>query len=166
MGKKVQDIELIKHDLELDEDIPLHRTGWIIQRIGWGVLYTGLILAMLGLFGTGLLSQRKQEINGNELSYERFLRFEAEAQLTFKISDARDSIILIVPQRYTEHIDITAINPLPAKSVITNGQVVYSFPASGHGEIHCTLMAKKPGRITETIIANNSAFTLSHLIYP
>lgn len=167
MNKKTGNtIEPIRHSLELNENIPLHKTGWLIQKIGWGILYTALVLALLGLFGTGPLSHQQKQAGSHVVRYERFMRFESEEELTIQCNQVKDTITLTIPQRYIEYVDIVAIHPLPSRSIITHGQVMHYFPASGNGNIHCTLMAKKTGSITTTIMINNSPVTLSHLIYP
>jgi len=166
MGGQHSNIEMIPHDLELEENIALHQKGWIIQRVGWTILYAILLLALLGLFGTGLLSFRHEQVNGHEVSYEYFLRFESEADMTFQFHDIRDTIRLTVPQSYREYIDISSISPLPARSLLVDGQVIYFFPATHNGKIQCTIMARKAGTIRATLLVNESPITITHLIYP
>lgn len=166
MQRKDRRLEHIQHNLQLNEQLDLHQKGWVVQTIGWGLLYGALILALLGLFGTGWLSYQKITGPGSEVKYERFLRYESETEMVFNLDQAKDTIILSIPQSYIAYIDVVAIEPLPGKSVIADGQVNYYFPALGRAGIHCTLMAKKTGNVTETVTLNGQPFQLSHLIYP
>jgi hypothetical protein len=161
-----QSVENVRHDLQLDENLEQQKKGWIIQKVGWAVLYLGLILAILGLFGSGPLSYKTQSKNGNSIKYERFMRYEGEAEMTFGITDVKDTITLQIPQQYMEYIDVRAISPLPLGNQIVDGETIYYFRGRGTASIHCNLMAKKPGSITSTIIVNQTPFTIAHQIYP
>lgn len=161
-----QSLEIVRHNLQLDENLEQHKKGWIIQKVGWAVLYTGLILAMLGVFGTGPLSYKTQTINGTSIQYERFLRFEGEAEMKFGITNANDTITLQIPQHYMEYIQVESISPMPIGNQIVDGETTFYFRGRGTASIHCNLMAKKPGRVTSTIIVNKTPFTIAHQIYP
>jgi hypothetical protein len=166
MPERNQTIEPIKYDLQLEENLQQHRKGWIIQKIGWGILYLGLIFALAGIFGSGPLSYKTQAHDNCSVEYEQYLRYEGEAEITFKIDDVKDSVSLEIPQRYMEYIDIKSITPLPYGNRTVNGLTTWYFHASGQANIHCNVMAKKPGRITTTIKVNQTPFNIAHQIYP
>jgi hypothetical protein len=166
MPENKQALEVVRHKLQLDEKLKQHKQGWVMQKIGWAILYLGLILALVGVFGTGPLSYKTQSQNGHSVEYERFLRYEGEAEVTFNIQDAKDSIALEIPQQYLEFIDVQSITPLPFGNRTVNGVTTYYFHASGAASIHCNVMAKKPGSITAIIKANKTPFTIAHQIYP
>lgn len=152
--------------MQLDESLDQHKQGYVIQKIGWAILYLGLILAVAGVFGTGPLSYRTQSQNGNSIEYERYLRYEAEAEMMFKLNDVKDSITLEIPQEYMEYVDLKSITPLPERNRTVNGVTTYYFPAGGTANIHCNLMARKTGSIKATIKLNTTPFTIAHQIYP
>jgi hypothetical protein len=166
MPESKRSVEVVHHNLQLDENIKQHKQGWSIQKIGWAVLYLGLVLALLGLFGTGPLSHRTISQNGHSVKYERFLRYEGEAEMTFGINAAKDTIRLEIPQEYLEYVDVKSLTPLPLGNITINGVTTYFFYALGSASIHCNLMAKKPGSITATIKVNQTSFTINHQIYP
>jgi hypothetical protein len=161
-----QPLERVKHNLELEENLEQHKKGWIIQKIGWSILFLGLILALAGIFGSGPISYKTQSQNGNSVQYERFLRYEGEAEMKFNIQNIKDSILLEIPQQYLEYIDLKSITPVPDANRTINGITTYYFPAMGTANIHCHLMAKKTGSITATIKVNQTPFTIAHQIYP
>ena len=166
MPESKRPLETVKHHLQLEENLHQHKQGYIIQKIGWATLYLGLLLAIAGLFGTGPLSYRTLSQNGNSVEYERFLRFEGEAEMTFNVNAATDTVTLEIPQQYMEYIHVESITPLPLGNKTLNGVTTYFFNASGNTSIHCNLMAKKPGSITSTLKVNQTAFTIAHQIYP
>lgn len=166
MPSKKDPIEHVRHSLQLDENLDQHKKGWVAQKIGWAVLYAGLLLAILGVFGTGPLSYKTQSANGNSIKYERFLRYEGEAEMTFDVTSAKDTITLQIPQQYMEYIQVQAISPIPLGNQTIDGQTTYYFRGQGTASIHCNLMAKKPGSVTSTIVVNKIPFTIAHQIYP
>jgi hypothetical protein len=166
MPENKQSLERVQHNLQLDENLRHHKKGFIIQKIGWAILYLALILALAGLFGSGPLSNRTQSQNGISVQYERFMRYEGEAELTFTINDAKDSITLEIPQQYLEYIDVKSITPLPHSNKTINGETTYYLNAMGTATIHCNLMAKKPGSVTAAFKVNKTPFTIAHQIYP
>ncbi|WP_207515834.1 hypothetical protein [Longitalea luteola] len=166
MARNNQSLERVRHDLQLEENLEQHKKGWMIQKIGWAILYIGLILAVAGIFGTGPVSYKTQVQNGNTIEYERFLRYEAETDMTFRLKDVTDSITLEIPQQYLQYVDVQSITPLPDRNRTINGVTTYFFHAGGTADIHCLLMAKKPGSITTTIKVNATPFTIAHQIYP
>jgi len=166
MTESKQALEPVRHKLQLEENLDHHKKGWIIQKIGWVVLYLGLILALAGLFGTGPLSNRSEARNGTHVKYEHFLRYESESEMTFNIHDAKDSVTLEIPQQYMEYIDLQSLTPVPHGNRTVNNVTTYYFHALRTANIHCHLMAKKPGSITATIKVNETPFTIAHQIYP
>ncbi|MCS3795116.1 hypothetical protein [Niastella sp. OAS944] len=166
MSESNKSVETVRHNLQLNENIKQHKKGWSIQKIGWAILYIGLVLALLGLFGTGPLSRKTISQNGHSVKYERFLRYEGEAEMTFNIDAAKDTIRLEIPQEYLEYIDVKSITPLPSGNTTINGITTYFFNALGTASIHCNLMAKKPGSVTSILKVNETPFKIDHQIYP
>lgn len=166
MSESKKPVETVRHNLQLDEHIKQHKQGWSIQKIGWAILYIGLVLVLLGVFGTGPLSYRTISKNGHSVKYERFLRYEAETEMTFDVTGAKDTIRLEIPQEYMKYIDVKSITPLPLSNTTINGITTYFFNVLGTASIHCNLMAKKTGNINSTIKVNQTSFSIAHQIYP
>jgi hypothetical protein len=166
MAENKKPEETVRHNLQLEENLQQHKQGWMIQKIGWTVLYLGLFLALAGVFGTGPLSDRTKSQNGTQVKYERFLRYESESEIMINIQDAKDSITLEIPQQYMEYIDLQSITPLPHGNRTVHEVTTYYFHALHAANIHCIIMAKKTGSITATIKVNEIPFTITHQIYP
>lgn len=159
-------MENMKYSLELEDDIGLHKKGWLIQAIGWSIFFIILLLAVAGLFGTGPLSYTTISQNSDQIEYERFLRFESESEMVIRLNGLSDTVHIKVPTAYDDYIDIVRITPLPFKNEIIAGNTVYSFLARKNATVHVTIMAKKSGYFKGEIIADDSKFQLVHLIYP
>ena len=60
-------VEVVKTELQIEEDIRLQEKGWRFQRWGWAFIFSMVILAALGLFGDGIISKRTEKIGGAEV---------------------------------------------------------------------------------------------------
>ncbi|HTF28246.1 MAG TPA: hypothetical protein VK625_05335 [Flavitalea sp.] len=152
--------------LVLDDDLPLHNTGWKVQKIGWIIALLFLVMAALGLFGTGPASHQVSHNGADVVEFERFLRYESEAEIIFTASNVKDTLTLSIPENYFAYVNVNAITPLPARNSVHNNVVTYYFPVNGDAKIFCTIMAKKSGKVSENFMVNNRPFIISHLIYP
>ena len=161
-------IERINTPLQLDEDIDLHVTGWVIQRIGWGAMFVFLCLAALGLFGDGFLSNKTVAVDGATVSYERFLRRENDAVIEIMAAAANGNIELTLGPDFNRTYEIESVFPEPAERFIRNNSTVFVFPATGQGQITFFLNIRKEtvGRVRTSLRVNRSDFTLSHYVFP
>lgn len=162
-----QEIEKINSQLPIDESIGLQDKARVIQQIGIIIIFIIILLAALGFFGQGLLSDKKAEADGNTLAYERFGRFGGESTLVFDLAAANDSITRIaIPAAYLEHFKIETIVPEPNENSIANSEFIYTFNGSDAKLITFFLSPVKTGSIKARIKGNQTNFNLSHFIYP
>jgi hypothetical protein len=70
-------------DLQIDEDPDAQRRHWIAERVGWTVITLVILAALLGLFGSGWLSEASVGTpeGALRLEYSRFGRFLAPTTL-------------------------------------------------------------------------------------
>ena len=62
MEKRKHTVEVIKTDLEINEELDLHEKGWKFQRIGWIFIFLLVALSAFGFFGDGLASKKTETI--------------------------------------------------------------------------------------------------------
>lgn len=161
-----KDIEQVQHSIEMDEAIQLHKIGWTVQRIGWVLILLLLVLAALGLFGTGPLSHKQLEAGGNAIAYERFARYEANTALRFTAVHRNGAVMVQIPQQYLRDFEIASIVPEPQEVQTINGYYVYRFAAVATLQIVMRGMHQQSGTVETTILVNNMPFTISQFIYP
>jgi hypothetical protein len=161
-----QGIEQVEHTIEMDEALNLHKTGWTVQRIGWTFFMLIVILALLGLFGNGIISHRKTETAGNMVEYERYGRFENSTSIHFLANNENGQAVLHIPQQYLQHFELEKITPEPDRQMVLNGHYVYSFQADAPVHILLRGMPKKRGAMEAVVQINNTQFTLSQFIFP
>ena len=83
--------------IEIQEDFNHQKISWRIKKIGFIIIFLLVILASLGLFGTGFLSATDL---GNKnyawLSYEKFTRAGSPAEIDIHFSGIYDSTFILL----------------------------------------------------------------------
>ncbi len=165
MSKK---IEQVKSSLEIEEDLALHETGWIIQRIGWALMLVFLVCALLGLFGNGTLSETKLSAEGTTVRYNKYLRSESDTELEIVTNDVRGEIRVELSPDFIKLYKLDRLVPQPSSQKIQDGYTILEFSANGRANLAFFLTTREGvrGSVTNTLAINNTQFTLSHFIYP
>jgi hypothetical protein len=161
-----QDIELVKHNLPIEEDIPLHKKGWLAQRIGWLLMFLFVVFAAAGLFGDGVLSKQKISSQQSLIEFDKFYRFEARMELKLDFESTGDHSIISFPAHYLKDMKIESIVPEPQENKTADGFVHYTFNGSNKMNVTFYMIPQTFGFIKGTMFINNNNFKLSHFIYP
>jgi hypothetical protein len=159
-------VERIRTSLQIEEDIDLHIRSWIIQRIGWGLMLIFLVLAALGLFGNGFLSEQHVSADGASLTYERFSRYENNTALEIETSARRKSISIHFDPGFAQTFKVEKINPAPSGQKIQDGVRIDSFAVEGRAHITYFLSPRIYGDAAYVLQVNESRFQLAQYIYP
>ncbi len=115
--------------LQVDEDEPLQAREWRFQRVGWGLLASLVIAALLGVFGNGPLSTARAVDPTGQLrvDYDRFVRHVAQTDLVLTIAPTAATagrVTAVVDQTwFTDAIWLEQISPQPSSSTL-HGDVV------------------------------------------
>src|SRR5688572_7914845 len=101
MSGKKHSVEVVNHELQLEEELPMHERSWVIQRVGWVLIILFVLAAAAGLFGDGILSKKKSTSGNATAEYERFARYESETKIL--LQSPNESInTLSLSQKYVE----------------------------------------------------------------
>jgi len=165
MGKP-RDIETVKTGLQIEEELDTHRTGWTVQRVGFVFIFLLVFAAAAGLFGNGPLSKTNTSAEQVTVESERFFRYQSPMPLKISAPASGNKITVSFPNPYLERFEVKAIQPEPLESKFANGQVEYSFEASGKADIVLYLIPQERGNINGTIQVNDQSILLKHFIYP
>jgi hypothetical protein len=119
-------------DLEIYQDLRFQEREWKVQRIGWAVMLLIVLLALLGLFGTGPISTGSAESDDGAIQagYERFIRHDGRTTFTLEVdgSQARNGEIqLWVSRDYLDAIQVEQITPQPADTIAAGDRLIYTF---------------------------------------
>lgn len=161
-------VERIKTSLGIEEDIDLHIAGWIVQRIGWGLMLLFLILAATGFFGDGAASVEELVSGETSLSFEKYTRRENDTELEIIASSQNGSIRIGLSPEFNQTFRIERMVPDPRHQGTDNGRIVLDFAASGRAQITLFLKVRKheTGKARSIVTVNDHPFILSQFIYP
>lgn len=164
---KSHDIEIVKTDLQLEEELEAHKKGWVAQRFGLTFIYLLIIAAAVGLFGDGLASKKTQTAQQITVESERFYRFQAPMELKITATNtSSNDLIVAFPNDYLKNFEVKSIVPEPSENRFTNDQVQYVFDATGAADIAFFLIPHSRGTISGSLNVNDQSFQLSHFIFP
>ena len=151
--------------LPIEENMSLHKAGWVIQRIGWGLMFAFLIAAVLGLFGEGPLSERKIHSGNIEVEYDRFGRYEHG--MLVRIQSRKETISSIsISEEYLETFRINTIVPRPSKEIAANGTVEFQFEGPTNTVVAFYTMPVERKTVNGLFRVNNDSFSIKQTIYP
>lgn len=160
-------IERVATDLEIDEQLDLHTTGWKAQRIGLAFMFLLVLLAAIGLFGDGLLSKSKFSEHNIAIESQRFFRYEARMPLKIKVeNNAASETTVSFPNYYLDELEIESIIPEPYANNFLNDQVQYVFKGGGNINITFYLVPQNFGKLEGSVTVNDQPFLLNHFIFP
>src|SRR5690606_17507075 len=167
MGKRKHTIEVIKTDLEINEELDLHEKGWKFQRVGWIFIFLLVALSAFGYFGDGLASKTTENNTQANIEYDRFYRREARMEMKIDLLQSMNkSVDIAFPNNYIKNFRIESILPEPAIIKVENNQVHYIFDGEGSMNIVFYLIPQKAGNISGFIRISENQFPINHFIYP
>ncbi len=160
-------------DLEVDQDLDFQRRQWRVQRIAWVTMAAIVLVALLGLFGTGPLSDASAEHGSLRLDYGRFDRKRAPAVLRVDVAAGaapEGQLRLWLDETYLDGIEIRSIVPEPESAEAGADRTVYVFrvgdasqPATISFEIEHAAFGRKTGRLG---LVDGPAVAFSQFVYP
>jgi hypothetical protein len=167
MSARLKELEEIKTDLEIEEDIPLHEKGWRFQRIGWALIFAFILAAAVGVFGDGIASRRTLIDNGVRLEYDRFYRHEARMEMKIHYDNySTVPVHVSIANSYLQKFKIESILPEPSSSRVEGDRMHYFFEGSGPMDITFYATPRTFGSIKGLIGIGDKDYPISHFIYP
>jgi len=126
--------------LQLDEKRNFHRVFWIVERVAWVVFAFILVLALLGLTGSGgYLSRITQTLSTGEVEYPRVTRWQATDELRASFKGGAQTHRLSLGYSFFESFEVEAIQPEPERTVTLPEGVAMEFAAEEGAPVNVTL---------------------------
>jgi hypothetical protein len=159
--------------LEIDQDLGFERRQWTVQRIGWVAMALILLLAFIGLFGNGPLSQAEASSGPLTLQYDRLARERAPSELQVQVaagSASEGEIVLSLNDGYLHKVDVERVVPEPTAMEAASGRVIYHFAVADpeqFSEITFHIEPEEPGVAQGRLgLVGSDEVEFSQLIYP
>ena len=162
--------------VELDESnhIRNQQREWLIQRIGWVVMFILLVAAATGLFGHGPVVDREKQSPDGTMSVEYYAvqRHAAPSHLyiRFRQTTPNEPVRLSISRQFVDSIKLESITPEPFSTVMEDEQVTYSFRAfnrTGAGQMVFRYQSDSFGPVEYDLRLNEGpSVRLSHFVCP
>lgn len=121
------------NELEIDENLSLHRKMWVVQRIGWFAIAILIAGSLLGFFGLGgPYSQTEKKTVWGVLKYEKFLRWNGPVLIEIHPQNlasivSREGVTIWISMDFAREIKFDAILPSPDSTAIGKDRIEYKF---------------------------------------
>jgi hypothetical protein len=161
-------------DLEIDQDLDFQRGEWRVQRVLWVAGAILLVLALLGLFGTGPISSTTAESADGSVTvdYHRFVRHDGRASLAFQVSNEQATngeIELWISQDYINNVQVEDISPQPQEVRSAGDRAIYVFAIDEPGDPLNATFSLRPhhmGRLSGEAGSGDTTVRVDQISYP
>jgi hypothetical protein len=152
--------------MEIDADVQFQHRVWIGQRVGWFVIGTLIITALLGFFGSGPMSRASAQGDGLSIEYERFARLQQPTKLRLMLLTAGPAQIEI-GHRYFKSVQIEQITPEPSGVETADDWLIYRFAGPGPKAVIFHLKPEEVGGLAgRARIAGGNPVEFRQFVYP
>lgn len=118
--------------LQLHEPRDQQRRYWRVQRIAWWGFGAIMLLAILGMTGSGGFFQKQTITFANAVAeVPRVSRWEGSDELTITFNDAAPSHQISITQPFFDRFSIERIQPEPERNVLQPNSQSMTFPTEG-----------------------------------
>jgi hypothetical protein len=152
----------VNNELAVGEDVEFQRRWWKFEKVVWIVFAALIVLDLAGLFGRGPVAKAHAATTDGALSvnYERIERTGTPSRLTVKFGELairNNQVHMWVSDDLVTKLGNRLIAPQPATSVIGDGGLHYSFPATTKpAEAVFSLQPPAPGLFNLTLHVDGS----------
>lgn len=144
-------ITKVNDEIAVGSDLEFQRRWWKFEHAIWIVFVCIVILDLLGVFGRGWFAnaERKTPDGSMDVKYERVERFRTPSILTIRFGPNAihdGNIQLWASDSLTGPLGAQRVIPQPARSVIGEGGILYTVPATSEpASIKFALEPSSPG---------------------
>ncbi|WP_207101697.1 hypothetical protein [Paracoccus shandongensis] len=118
--------------LQLDEPRARQRRYWRVQRVAWWCFGGMMLLAVLGLTGSGgVFSRQTVHFADARAEVPRVSRWEGSDEVAITFDNPAPSHEVRISQPFFERFQVERIQPEPDRASLAEGAQVMTFPATG-----------------------------------
>jgi hypothetical protein len=156
-GPVEDSIGKVNDEVAVGEDLDFQRKWWRFENAAWVVFALIIILDLAGLFGRGPIAkaERRSTDGRFDVKYERIERTDSPSILTVQFAQSaiqNGKIQLYVSNSLVKQLGTQRVIPAPQDTVIGEGGLTYTFPASrSPASVDLALQPSGPGIYNFTI---------------
>jgi hypothetical protein len=161
------------NELQLETDESFQRTEWRLQRAGWIVWSLVIFAGLIGLLGTGPLSNTEVIAPDGSLSiaYDRYLHYHHPTQLILLVGEtAADELRVKFDRTLLDQLQVERIEPEPLKAELADNGIIYTFlqkPSARNAKVIFHVDYEQFGAHRGTVeVVGHEPVTLKQFVYP
>ena len=125
----------VNDEVAVGEDLDFQRKWWRFENAAWVIFTLIIVLDLAGLFGRGPIAkaERRSADGAIDVKYERIERTDSPSILTVQFAPSaiqNGKIHLYVSNSLVKQLGTQRVIPAPQDTVIGEGGLTYTFPAS------------------------------------
>lgn len=156
--------------LQIDEHRGFQEKFWKAERIAWIGFGVFILLALLGVTGSGGLQARmKLAFNDGFVEVPRFSRWESPDSLNALLPPGKGDHRLAIGSNFFRAFQVEDIDPQPLSSEGSSDAIVYHFQADADQPLALTmhLRSQNPGIVKYQVSVNGGpAQTARTIVWP
>lgn len=157
---------------DFQNELQYHRREWRVQRIGWIAMALIIVAALLGVFGSGPLSQAELSVAASaRMNYERYARYGSQSTIIVEClapECATSPLRVTVNASYFEAFELVSVTPDPQLVSAAGNSTRFEFDAAAApARVIFRLEARGLGRVPGTWqIGDAEPLTARQFVYP
>ena len=162
----------MRNDLQVDQDLAFQHRQWRVERIGWVIIASLIVAALMGLFGHQPLATVTDHTSDGRLSiqYDRYARYETNGQflVTLQPQGGAEVVRLWFDPQYLDALKILAVSPVPVRGEAGEGGRAFVFRTDGSRfTASVSFQFERAGFLHGSVwLDQGTPLTLSHLVWP
>ncbi len=154
-------------DLEISQDLDYERKSKKFRQVSAVVWAAIVVAALLGLFGTGSLSDASMSEGELEVEYERFTRFGTTTELSIESGAGEGKTNIAISRSYLAELEISDILPQPDSTTVRPDRVVYTFDVQPPTAVKFFATPREIGAQKATVWGpDGAALSYTQIVYP
>lgn len=174
VGRQVRErrrrpIRTALQDVETEPRLRFQAREWRFTKIGWALMTTVVVAALLGLFGSGPLARRRTLAGdgGFAVDHPRFSRRLARDEVRVQFARSEEALRVGIGQAYLSRARIDAIQPPPDAVVLSPDGLTYVFTTDGQGgEVRFSVEPQRAGLLLGEITIEKQTVAFRQFVYP
>jgi hypothetical protein len=160
--------------LEVNEDFEYQEKEWRFERAGWIGMALVILLALLGLFGTGLVSEVSTgEQDGFQVTYPRFGRWASPIEINIRIPTdliREGPVSFWIAREFIGEFQVEDISPQPDSQELQPDRINFTFNIAEPGqpvEVNLNLTPQTTGLLQGRLgLEEGAQVSIAQIIYP
>lgn len=155
--------------LQLEEHRSFQEKLWTAERVAWVGFGLVVVAALLGVTGSGgYLSRGHLQMEGGEIEFPRFTRWEAADSLKISFDAGEAERSLTLSPAFAETFQIEDVQPEPSdwQARPDGERLIFNLVAGAPATVHIHVRAQHPGLADFNAAIDGTARRVNSIVLP